>query len=123
MFKALINYLITILKFLYLYKMRCLILFKIIPYLSFRKNFHNFSYITFLIRIMDDVLLLRRVDNYTLDVNCFIDVGANQGMTSLAYKFLNHKDDNHILMFEPIENCSRSLNELCKINKNFTFIT
>ena len=114
MLKAYLNYFITIIKFIYFYKFSSVCLFKIIPYSVFLNKFYNFSYFTFLIRVMDDVLLLKRIQYYASDVDCFIDVGAKQGMTSLAFQFLNFNQKKEILMFEPNQNCVKPLRAICK---------
>ena len=118
MFKAHLNYLITITKFFYFYKLSSLNLLRIIPYSVFFNNFYNFNYFTFLIRVMDDILLLKRVQYYASDIDCFVDVGANQGMTSLAFQFINISRRKEILMFEPNQNCAKPLRAICKKNKN-----
>jgi FkbM family methyltransferase len=78
---------------------------------------YPFSKKTFAKRIEEEVYLLDKIQHYLRDIDCFFDVGANIGMTSLAINYM-WNSQLPIYMFEPMHSCYPVLDEIVELNKN-----
>lgn len=78
-----------------------------------KKNYHR--------RIIEELFIFDKYKTYLTDIDIFVDIGANVGMTSLAFQYFS-KGKSLIVSIEPMVSCSEILNNLSNRLPNFSYL-
>ena len=80
-----------------------------------------FTKMSFQARILEEINLFYKYRNYLSGVDLFLDVGANVGMTSIAYYYFS-AENSKIIAIEPMAGCNEILENIANQIPECTYL-